>query len=77
MPNYPDVSRDNPYLMSRSDGSIIDAKSYGMEVGSLYSLGCLYIGHGILYSGCVCCLYGDPGLEGTNSVNIGMQFWEW
>ena len=32
MPHFPDISKDNPYLMSHSDGSVIDAKEYAIEV---------------------------------------------
>ena len=32
MPNYPEISLSNPYLMSRTDDTIIDAHSYGIEV---------------------------------------------
>ena len=32
MPHFPDISRENPYLMSHSDGSVIDAKEYATEV---------------------------------------------
>ena len=32
MPNYPEITLNNPYLMSRTDDSIIDAHHYGMEV---------------------------------------------
>jgi hypothetical protein len=28
MPGFPDIGRDNPFLMSRTDGSVIDAKPY-------------------------------------------------
>ena len=28
MPNFPDIGKDNPYLMSRSDNSVIDAMPY-------------------------------------------------
>ena len=36
MPNFPDIGQDNPYLMSCSDGSIIDAMSYAAnEVSDL------------------------------------------
>ena len=41
MPNFPDIGKDNPYLMSCSDGSIIDAMSYvANEVSdSVYIIG--------------------------------------
>jgi hypothetical protein len=32
MPDYPEISLTNPYLMSRTDDTIIDAHNYGMEV---------------------------------------------
>lgn len=32
MPHFPDISKENPYLMSHSDGSVIDAKEYATEV---------------------------------------------
>ena len=32
LPNFPDISRGNPYLMSRTDSSVIDANNYRMEV---------------------------------------------
>ena len=31
MENYPHISMDNSYLMSTSDGSIIDAKKYAVS----------------------------------------------
>ena len=43
MPGFPDIGRDHPHLMSRTDGSVIDAKPYthcGVS-GSLYFLVCV------------------------------------
>ena len=34
MPGFPDIARDNPYLMSRTDGSVIDAKPYTLSGAS-------------------------------------------
>ena len=39
MPNYPDISLDNSYLISRTDGSIVDAKEYTNKVCSLPACG--------------------------------------
>jgi hypothetical protein len=33
MPGFPDIGRDNPFLMSRTDGSVIDAKPYTVNPG--------------------------------------------
>lgn len=32
MPNFPFMSENNPYLMARSDGGVIDAMGYTSEV---------------------------------------------
>ena len=37
MPGFPDIGRDNPFLMSRTDGSIIDAKPYTVNPVSCLS----------------------------------------
>ena len=32
MPNFPDISDGNPFLMARMDEAVIDAFEYGTEV---------------------------------------------
>ena len=32
MPNYPQIDRNNMYLMSRYDGCILDAKDYDTNI---------------------------------------------
>ena len=32
MPNYPDITKDNCYLMSRYDGCVLDAKDFNTDI---------------------------------------------
>lgn len=41
MPNYPDISKDNCYLMSRYDGCLLDAKGLSTDI-QVFSVLLLY-----------------------------------
>ena len=61
MPGFPDIGRDNPFLMSRTDGSIIDAKPYTVNPVSCLSQlligGEVEVGVGIALLHWVWCLF--------------------